>query len=143
MSSYDILYAEIQNDPLALGYAAMTDQQRYDSLTDDTARPAPDRNTINSQVLFENINRTEWTTVTPDAAWQARLDRMLGLGDILVGPGTNGRTELLDLFDNTNWPTSRADLIAYVQNQTQSRAQELGAIVTEGVLQNIRSNMGV
>ena len=143
MSDYDILAAEITGDPLAVGYAGMTDQQRYDSLTNDTARPAPDKDSITSQVLFEAINRTEWIGNAPDAAFQARLDRMLGLGQILVGPSTQGRVELLDLFDNTNWPTTRATLIAYVQNQTQSRADELSATVSLGVLETIRNNTGV
>jgi|SRR5210317_986200 len=142
MSSYDIIRDEITNDPLTIGYAGMDDGQRYTSLKDETARPAPDRESISSQILFEHIDRAEWTSVAPDAAWQARLDRMLGLGDILVGPGSNGRVELLALFDNTNWPTTRAALIAYVQNQTQSRENELGAIVTYGLLETLRANEG-
>lgn len=146
MSDYDILSSEIVNDPLTVGYSGMTDQQRYDALTTTGSpygRPAPERTSIEANILFESIDRTEWTTAAPDAAFQARLDRMLGLGNILVGPGSQGRTELLALFDNTNWPTTRSTLINYVQNQVQTRAQELGVRVTMGLLQTIRSNTGV
>jgi len=150
MSDYDILKDEIVNDPLGVGYSGMTDQQRLDALTSTESpywRDAPDRTSISSQDLFEYVDRTEWTGQNggsgPDAAWKERFDRMLGLQNILVGPSSNGRTELLALFDNTNWPTTRAALINYVTNQKQSRAQELGANVTLGVLETIRANTGV
>lgn len=145
MSDYDILAKEIVNDPLAVGYSGMTDQQRYDALTSTDSpyvRPAPDRTFIEANRLFESVDRTEWTTNNPDAAFQTRFDRLLGLENILAGPGTQGRTELLALFDNTNWPTTRATLVNYVQNQTQSRAEELGVSrVSLGLLSTIRADL--
>lgn len=122
MSAYK-LRRELLDDPLGLGYAAMTDAEALASLTDDAARPAPDRESLLASEIYEVIVRSEYLAKTD--AEKSELSLVLGLeGQIDVSSGSKARAALAAIFDAGS--LTRTALLALVDNQTQSRAKELG-----------------
>lgn len=118
-SLLQILKNEVSTDPLALGYAAMTDAEIAERLRLEDRPLWAD---LSSSQIFESIVPSEFAVLLATA--QARVDRILGLGDgIKTGPGSNARAELLDIFGVGS--QTIANLVAIAQ-QTQSRARELG-----------------
>lgn len=114
------LQSELLTDPLARGYAGMTDIEAADNL--NVADRTVNRSTLSGSEIFEAIDLTEWKGLSADA--QARVRTVLELGDsIQVGPTTKARAFLLDAFGAGT--TTRTNLVALVQ-QTVSRADELG-----------------
>jgi len=119
--SWSFLLDELRDDPLAIGYAGMDDQQRMDSLEDDSARPAPDLIQIEAAQLYDAIDRVEYTALS--ASQQDRVKIILSLGRINTSQGTQARAEILEIFP-PGGDTITA-LTTLITNRTQSRAQEL------------------
>ena len=119
--SWSFLLDELRDDPLAIGYAGMDDQQRMDSLEDDSARPAPDLIQIEAAQLYDAIDRVEYTALS--ASQQDRVKIILSLGRINTSQGTQARDEILEIFP-PGGDTITA-LTTLITNRTQSRAQEL------------------
>jgi len=60
---YEILVPELRDDPLNRGYAAMTDQQRYDSLFGTIDRPQ-NVTSLSGNQIFQQTNGTEFVNLT-------------------------------------------------------------------------------
>ena len=126
------LRLELTADPQGLGYAAMTDLDAATAL--NAVNRTRNRRSITSTELYEALNLAEYRAFT--SGMQKRLDVLLGLGAIQVGPSSRGRSELLNLFPNGT--TTRSSLLAVVQ-ETVSRSTELGmGLVNEGDVTHAR-----
>lgn len=122
MSSYK-LRRELLDDPLAVGYAGMTDAEVLTSITDTAGRPLADIESITSGDLYDAIDQSEYALLPDSAKDQIRL--LLGLGsDVNVGPSSKARALLISLFPVAT--ATRASLLALVTGRTQSRAAEIG-----------------
>ena len=123
MSAIGRLREELLNDPLGINYSVMDDAAALASLTDESARPAPDRDSLSGSEIYEVVDRTEYAALSPGE--QEELKVILTLGDnIQVGPSSKARAALAAMFGPAT--ATRAALLALVTNRTQSRAQELG-----------------
>lgn len=131
---YQTIRDELDNDPLARGYAGMTDQQATDSL--NTEDRSVDRETMSASEIFEAIEVAEWQALTADQKNQ--VEKVIQLGDnIQIGTGTKARAFLADAFGPAT--TTRATLLSLAQ-ETISRAQELGlGTLVIGDIQNARA----
>lgn len=117
------LREELLIDPLGLNYAAMDDATAFASLTDASARPAPDRDTLSGAEIYEVVDRAEYAALSPGE--QEELKVLLSLGDtIAVGENSKARAALAGMFGPAS--NTRAELLGLVTNRTRSRAQELG-----------------
>lgn len=117
------LREELLNDPLSRGYAGMTDTAAHTDLTDTSLRPLPDLDILSGAQIYEALDRTEFLALT--AGQQEEVKIILTLGDrIDISAGSKARATMLALFDAVS--TTRANLLAIVQNRTTSRALELG-----------------
>jgi hypothetical protein len=109
---YIILKAELTADPLARGYASMTDAQAATSL--NTANIARKRTVVPAWEVVEATVVADWTALT--ATEKQRYAILTGAGDINVqgantrlafaqmfGAGTQTRTNLLALENDTPW----------------------------------------
>jgi hypothetical protein len=120
MATIDILINEISNDPLAKGYAGMTDEEITVSLN-TIDRPDEDRDSLSSTEIFELINPTEYDNLTADQ--KDKLKVLLGLGTVKVNTGSQGRTLLSNLFGpGTNTRTA----LINAATQFQARWKEIG-----------------
>lgn len=129
---YKALKAQLATDPLARGYAAMTDAQTAADL--NTAYRTRTLDRMNSADVFENINRTEFTALT--AAQQARVDRILGLGEGILVNG-KARQELIAVFGGSS---STVQALAAAVTVTISRATELGIpVLSSQMIGNART----
>lgn len=123
--NYPTLKAEIEADPIALGYAGKTDQQIADLLNSLTTSRTLARTHVETWELLGAI------TTSPDA-WPAvasisesKLRTILGL-PFVDASNTNVRAMLGAIFPNSgNTATTRTNLLA-LGSQTVSRATELG-----------------
>lgn len=117
----ETLAAELTNDPLARGYAAMTDAQVAESLA-VVDRPV-ERTTMRASEIFEAIVLSEYNALA--AAKKAQVDRVLNLAgdDIPVGVTSKARAFMLDSFGAGS--QTRTNLSA-LMTTTLSRAEELG-----------------
>ena len=119
MPFLDDLSAELTNDPLVRGYAAMTDAQ----VVADGYLPLYDEwLPLTSSDIFEAIDAAEFAALT--AANRARVDRILGLGiDIKTAPGSQARNELVSVFGSGS--ATIANLVAVARRQI-GRFDQLG-----------------
>lgn len=115
------LLAELADDPLGRGYAAMSDAQVAESI--NTPDRTVERATMRAADIFEAVVLSEYNALT--AARKAQVDRVLNLAgdDIPIGPTSKARAFLLDAF--VAGSVTRTNLAAAAQ-QTVSRAVELG-----------------
>lgn len=120
MADFKLLQSEIADDPLARGYAGMSDQATAGSL--NAADRPVERETLAGAEIFNAIDPAEFSALT---AGQKQLVRdVFGLGDTIdVQPGTNTRQVLLNAFGAGT--TTRANLVGVAQ-KTISRAEEIG-----------------
>ena len=113
-----ILKNEIDIDPLARGYAGMSDDQLVTNLN------TKNRDfwvTLTSAQIYALIDLTELAALS--TADQKRVDRILSLaGEIPTAPGTNARAEFIDVFGGESTTIST---LAVVANVPLSRATEL------------------
>ena len=115
------LKSEIQNDPAAIGYVSMTNQQAVDAL-----------NAVNRQVAVSfltgvqigaQFDLTEFNAVTITNDQRTTLRLMWPLDAIPTTPGTFFREYLLSIFAGGS--VTRTNLLAAF-TRTTSRAAELG-----------------
>lgn len=116
---YDILVPELQNDPLARGYAGMTDSQRLASLL--TADRPTERTIVPAYEVLEAIVPTEWAAL--NAAEKQRVQTIISAGQVNL-QGTNTRASLAAAFGAGT--TTRANLLALQAGPSRTRAAELG-----------------
>lgn len=117
---YPVLGAEIANDPLARGYAAMTDQQIAADL--NTRYRTVERDSLSGSEIFNAIVPAEFAALA--AADKTLVRDVFGLGDAVdVSTGTNARAVLLSAFGAAT--TTRSNLASAV-NELVSRSTELG-----------------
>jgi len=90
---YPALQAELTADPLARGYAAMTDAQAVTSLT--TANRSVARAVIPAREVIEATVPAEWAALT--AQEKQRYALLTGAGEISV-KGANTRASFLAMF---------------------------------------------
>ena len=116
-----ILADEVTADPLARGYAGMTDQELVDSLNAlDRTR---ERTTMSAGEVMEQIDGAEFSAL--NNASKARVDRVLGLGaEIIIGPG-NAHNAVQEMLVFGGGSATIAALVA-ARTEAISRAQEIG-----------------
>jgi len=118
MPNFQILADELTDDLLGRGYAGMDDQAASVDLNTSYRDLWAE---LTSSQIFEAIVATEFQAL--NAANQARVDRLLGLGDgILSVPGSQARTEMVAVFGGGS--TTIANLLVIAQ-QSQTRSREL------------------
>lgn len=124
-----ILWNEINADPLARGYTGMTNVQIADSL--NTVNRTRQRTTMSSAEIYENIDTTEFQAKT--AAQKEYTRDVLGLGqDVQIGPSSKARAVLLAVFGGGS---NTITALAAAAQENISRAIELGLpTVTEGLV---------
>ena len=116
------LQAERTGDPLARGYAVMTDGQFLASLIVEN-RDNP-RTSITAGELFESIDVAEFQAL--DAGQKTRVDRLLGLGaEIIIGPG-NAHQAVSELQATFGGGSNTVGALQVVRDQKFSRVVELG-----------------
>lgn len=108
---------EITDDPLGLGYAAMTDQQVLDSLNGLTRSRAVE--SVSSADIYDALDRAEFLALS--ATDREILSDIFSLSEVRVQGNT--RTALLAVFGAGT--TSRTNLQA-LTTESISRAEELG-----------------
>ena len=120
--NYTALRAELTSDPLAWGYAAMSDAQAAARLNaTDTGRTLPRRDVRPTEV-FGAIRWADWPNPATDAKKDSVLRAILSMPQIDMGDnsvrnlvrntvpsGSNGETALLALATR---PVSRAEELA-------------------------------
>lgn len=117
---YDILKNELTTDPLARGYAGMTNAQAAASL--NTANCTVDRAVIPANEFVGAIVWTEYTAAATTANARLYLTMLTSAGTVDV-KSTNVRAAIQAIFGSGT--TTRANLVA-LQTLTVSRATELG-----------------
>ncbi len=122
--------AEVTNDPTAIGYGAWTslvDDQRIFGLLTDASKRAFGSVVVASWRVLNCFDPTEFASRT--ALQQAQLTTILSAG-LLDLSNANIRAIMAAIFP-VSGPT-RTSLIALwnAQTQTQSRAAELGLLIT-------------
>lgn len=119
--NYLHLWTEISTDPAGLGYAGKSDAQTAALLNGLTQVVA--RTSITGNELLEKTVLSELQALTVggrEAYWG-----LVGMGDVDIAAGSNGRAVLLALFGAGT--TTRAQLTAFVQaGIVTSRAAILG-----------------
>lgn len=110
------LKTELTTDPIARGYAAMSDEQAAESL--NTQNRQPDRESLTGGMIAASVVRTELAALT--AADQNYVRALLPCGDIPLTATI--KTELGNIFGAAT--TTRANLLALLK-RTGSRAEEL------------------
>lgn len=121
LNQLQVLRDEISNDPLARGYATMSDAEIADSLREILDRTI-ERPTLSASEIFEAIDENEYDALS--AGQKQKLGVLLGLGDLIqIGTGSRARGWLLSMFPPGT--ATRVSLIALATLQS-SRAEELG-----------------
>ncbi|MDJ0513074.1 MAG: hypothetical protein QNJ62_06490 [Methyloceanibacter sp.] len=117
--TWDILAAEVQNDPLKIGYDAMTDLQVADSLN---APIQEDQPVVSSGDLISGIVRAEYDALLAENKdW---LKIILGAGEqISVASGSEVRSELMRMFGAAS--ETRTNLMPLLSRDT-TRAEQIG-----------------
>ena len=113
-----ILKTELDSDPLARGYASMTDAQAADSL--NAVNRTVDTETVQGWELWGATVLTEYSALT--AAQRDFWNALVGQNAISVKSAAV-RANVIALWGAGT--TTRANLVA-LQTKTVSRAEELG-----------------
>lgn len=128
-----ILSDEITNDPLARGYAGMTDAQVAASLTGVIDRTKT-RATVSGSEIFNATDDVEYAALTD--AQKSAWDALCAIETIDTGNGVAKAREA-ELFGAGT--TTRSNLVA-LRTESVSRAQELGlGNVNEGDVRQARA----
>jgi len=114
-----ILHSELTNDPLARGYAGMTDAQAAASL--NTANRATTRTIIPAWEIIGATVPSEWTALS--AAEKQRYQTITGAGEVDAS-NQNVRNAFLAMF--AGGTATRTALAALQNGPNVSRATELG-----------------
>jgi hypothetical protein len=120
MAQLQSLASELTSDPLARGYAGMTDEQAAADL--NTVYRTWNRLTVPSAELVEAIVYSEYITLTAE---QRQFIDLLIIGEVVNINSGNPRTGLLAIFTaGTDTRSNLADLAT----ETISRAAELARL---------------
>jgi len=120
---YLTLHDELINDPLARGYATMTDEEAAADL--NTAYRTYVRDSIAGSEVYERVVVSEFLALTD--AEKAEVWNIVHLGDeISVGPNSKARTRFIALFGSGS--ETIAALADYLTVPI-SRATELGLLL--------------
>ena len=114
----DILRDELTSDPLARGYAGMSDQQAADSL--NTANRTVDRGVIAAHEAVDAIVAAEWLSLAD--VKRSAITLIVSAGQVNVA-NPNVQAIFANAFGAGT--ATRANLIA-LKTETVSRAVELG-----------------
>jgi len=129
-----ILSDELTNDPLAIGYAGMTDAQAKDSLNGLTRTRT--RETVSGSEIFNAIDDTEYAALT-DA--QKTVIREICSIDLIDTSNGIAKSEIGSIFAGAAGTATRPALQA-LKTESISRAQELGiSQVNEGDITHARA----
>ncbi len=93
---YDVLKAEITDDPLGLSYVGMSDQQVADSL--NTVAREQDRTSMTGSEILNQVNAANWASLT-DVQRQT-VWNIVYLGD--VNPFGVEATMMTDVFGSAS-----------------------------------------
>ena len=140
---YEILVAEIENDPEALGITAilaggLSESEKNTAIAAllNAVDRVHDLETVTGQQIFEAIVPAELNALTIDQ--KTVLFGIIGMGTIRIN-GTNTRAALAGMF--SAGPTRTA--LQALQTDTISRAIELGlGVVTDGHVHSARLRIG-
>lgn len=113
-----ILHDELINDPLARGYAGMTDAQAAASL--NTVNRQRERGVVPAHELIDATAPADWAALT--SAEKQRYQTLTGAGEVNVR-SANVRSAFLAMFGAGTQTRSN---LAALQNEQVSRATELG-----------------
>lgn len=120
---YQALRNEIQNDPTAIGFAAMVTAGDTGAIADalNLSRVAINitRDVVPSYEVFDAIVPSEWAALSSQE--KNRIQLILSMGQVLV-KGTNTRQAFLDAFSAGT--TTRTNLAA-LQTRKGSRLEQL------------------
>lgn len=119
MSKLQLLRDEITNDPLALGYAGMTDQQIADSL--NAVNIDVDRDTVPTGEILAAIVPADFVAIA-DAPRRTYLQMLLATDSVPLG-FANIRNALLNIFSGR---PDTLNALSALQQETVSRARQLG-----------------
>ena len=125
-----VIKTELTTDPLARGYAGMTDQEVADSL--NTVDRERNKTTLSGTDVFNAINVTEFNALTD--AVQARIWNVLHLGTI--NPFGLEATLFVGAFGAESETITN---LSAIRKESISRATEIGVgFVMAGHVQNAR-----
>ena len=129
-----VLWDEINTDPLARGYAEMSDAEIAEDM--NLFYRTLVRDTLSSADIYEQIDVAEFQGKTD--AQKVYVRDLLGLGDnVQVGPDSKARTVLIAVFGGAS-VTIQA--LAAILQVPISRAEELGlGVVKPGHVQDART----
>lgn len=138
---YAKLRTEITTDPAGLGYAALGTNDAAIAAklnATDTGRTLP-RTAVPVQEVFNQIDDGAWPST---AILQDKLRGVLGM-PVVDASNTNTRGILGVIFPNSGATAATRTRLLALQNQTVSRAVELGLdTVTEGDVNLARTKSG-
>lgn len=118
-SKIALLRDEITNDPLALGYTGMTDQQISDSL--NAVNINVDRDTVPTGEILAAIVPADFVAIA-DATRRTYLQMLLATDSVPLG-SVNIRNALQNIFSGR---TDTLNALSALQQETISRARQLG-----------------
>jgi hypothetical protein len=128
--NYAKLAAELSDDPLAVGYAGMTDKQAADSL--NAVNRTRNKTTMTASEVLNAIVISEWNALT-DAQCQQIWD-VLHIGDI--NPFGVEATLFIAVFGGGS---ATIEALAAIRQEAISRADELGfGFIYPGHIENAR-----
>ena len=120
------LKSEYDLDPIGLGYAGKTAQQKHDLIMRIPPAPAVgrrlERGVIEAHELFEAVDRVEYVALVPTD--RQMLDALLSMGTVNLR-GAKTRATLDDIFPALTGPLTRA-AIGALRWRPASRAEVLG-----------------
>lgn len=119
MPDYQALKSELTTDPLAKGYAGMSDAQAAASLT--TAYRTTERASIRASELYEAVVDSEFTALAANI--QTRVRDLYTLDVVPAATGSRARAVLLAIFGAGT--QTRANLAALVKVDVR-RCDEIG-----------------
>lgn len=136
---YAALRAELTTDPLALGYAALTDTQAAATLSAlDTGRTQP-RTAVPVQEIFNQVEDAAWpSTAILQDKWRGVLSM-----PVVDASNTNTRAILGTIFPNSGATAATRTRLLALSTTPVSRATELGlGTVTAGDVALARAKSG-
>lgn len=131
MPDYTRLRTELTTDPLALGYAPMTDQQAADRINATNTGRTRNRTAVPASEVLGAIDNAAWPST---AILQDKLGRVLSINPIDAS-NTNIRSVLGAVFPAGGQTGATRDRLLALGSETISRAAELnlGTVNAEDV----------
>ena len=112
------LKTELTDDPLARGYAGMSDEEAAADLNVENREV--NVTSVTGQDIFEAATLADYAAL--DATEKSLLHAIIGMGTVMVN-GTNTKAALLAMFGAGS---DTRDNLAVLQKETVTRANELG-----------------